>query len=292
MKLMINDPLYHCVVSESFEVNHYENGSTYAKVIYPSTFYPQKDKTYPDKFPIVFFVQGSGWQKQNLNLEVAQLSSIARRGYCVVILGYRDLSYGPYPLQVNDVMDSMHYFLTRNTNFPLDKQTYIISGDSSGGHTALMAACMLYSKYKDLDQSCLKAVIDFYGACDLSTLLTDTGYKPGDDISDTLEGQLLRLTTFDPQDDIFNESSVYTALSETTLRFPLLIIHGEDDPIVPFSQSKRLYELALNLNFNVTFLELSNAVHGGDIIFSEQILYKVTQYIAYHINPVKDEYSY
>ena len=279
------DPLYHCVETEVFDIWQDENGhTTRAKVIYPFNYYGQKHKEYPEKFPVLFFVQGSGWFHQNLGLESAQLVDYARHGMAVIILGYRDSSIGKFPTQIQDVMRSIHFFMTTKTEYPLDVTKVIIAGDSSGGHTAMMTAYQLCRYYPMVEPSSIKGVIDYYGALDLKGMLLDHGFKKGDRIADDPIGHVLGMDTFDPEDPVFIESSVFTMLERSTYRFPLVIVHGEDDPIIPVSQSDQLEKLALSLDMQVNYFKVKNAVHGGDIIFGKTITNKIITIIDSWLN--------
>lgn len=270
------DPLYHCVETEIMDIWQDENGhTTRAKVIYPFNYYGQQNKEYPDKFPVLFFVQGSGWFHQNLGLESAQLTDYARHGMVVVILGYRDSSIAKFPTQIHDIMRSIHYFMTTKTEYPLDVTKVIIAGDSSGGHTAMMAAYQLCRYYPMIEPSAIKGVIDYYGALDLKGMLLDHGVKAGDDITNDPISHVLRMDTFDPDDPLFVESCVYSMLEKSAYRFPLVIVHGEDDPIIPVSQSDKLEQLAQSLGIAVHYYRVKHAVHGGDIIFGKTITDKI-----------------
>lgn len=292
MKLRLFDPLYHCNVSESFKVNQYEQGETFAKIIYPFTHNQVKDKQYPNKYPILFFVQGDGTSKDSLNQEIAQLSTIARYGYCVVILSYRDLSYGKLPLQVHDVMDSIYSLLSmRYGNYPFDTSSYFISGNGLGGYLAVQAALHLFAKYPTLNPSCLKGVIDFYGPSDFEMLVQSMEEKMVDfNKNDYLK--YLGVENYEAEDPIWEETSVLNALNETTIRFPLFIIHGTDDLTVPVEQSQILERIALANCFDVVYLEIENANHGGELIFGDNMLYKVQEYMHNLLFPKEDPYRY
>ena len=280
MKLKLSDPMYHCVETDTFTVHTYGDGNTTrARVIYPFNYYPQKDKTYPDKFPVLFFIQGSGWTWQDLGLETPQLATFARKGMVVVVLSYRDSSLVHYPTQVNDVMDSIYYFLTNETPYPIDMTNVFIAGDSSGAHTAILAAWRLCDRFSGIDPSIIKGVIDYYGPCDLKQLLLDEGYKPGDDISESMEGKLFNMKVFDPEDPIFEMSNIYHEIENGKYQFPLMIIHGDADTVVDVAQSAKLQEVCYKANVPAVFLEIEDGVHGGDLIFSDTLNYKVCEYM-------------
>ncbi len=93
MKLRFYDPLYHCTISPAFKVNQYESGQTYAKIIYPSTKVPLKDKSYQDNYPVLFFIQDEGIDATSLDQEVAQLQTYAKIIYPSTKVPLKDKSY-------------------------------------------------------------------------------------------------------------------------------------------------------------------------------------------------------
>ena len=280
MKVRFYDPLYHCTISPAFKVNQYESGQTYAKIIYPSTKVPLKDKSYQDNYPVLFFIQDEGIDATSLDQEVAQLSTIARFGYCVVILSYRDVNYGVLPLQIHDCMDSIYSLLSQRYGaYPLDTSNYFISGNGFGGYLAIQSALHLFSKYNTLDSNALKGVIDFYGPMDFDVNAMDQSYMRYIDLSDT-------------EDDIVDGSSVYDSLCQSTIRFPLFIVHGTNDVCVPVEQAQQLEKIALANCFDVVYLEIENGNHGGELVFSDNMLHKVQDYMNRKIHPEVDSYRY
>lgn len=293
MKLRLSDPMYHCVETDTFTVHTYGDGyTTRARVIYPFNYYEQKDKVYPDKFPVLFFIQGSGWTYQDLGLETPQLSAFARKGMVVVVLSHRDSSQVKFPLQVNDVMDSIYYFLTECHDYPIDHENVFIAGDSSGGHTAILAAWRLCDRFSGIDPKVIKGVIDYYGPCDLKALLIQEGYKPGDDISESMEGKLFGMDVFDPNDPIFDQSNVYHEIEKGKYSFPLMIIHGDADSVVDIAQSIKLQEVCYKANVPAVLLEIEDGVHGGDLIFSDTLNYKVMEYMDHQCGKGETLFDY
>lgn len=49
------------------------------------------------KYPLIVFVQGSGWTTPDLGYELPQLSQLAKKGYVVASVCHRDFSKG-YPI--------------------------------------------------------------------------------------------------------------------------------------------------------------------------------------------------
>ena len=65
------------------------------------------DISDPETYPLVVFVQGSGWQEQQLGVNLLPLTEIARRGYVVALVEHRPSSMAAFPAQVADVLTAI-----------------------------------------------------------------------------------------------------------------------------------------------------------------------------------------
>jgi acetyl esterase/lipase len=64
-------------------------------------------------FPLIVYVPGSAWFKQDLGYEIPQLSRFARKGYVIAVVEYRPSPVAPLPAQLKDAKTAIR-FLMRN----------------------------------------------------------------------------------------------------------------------------------------------------------------------------------
>ena len=105
------------------------------------------------RYPTVFHIQGSAWLKQNLNTHMGDLSPLVRAGYAVIIIEYRFAPEHRFPCQVEDGKTAIRYVMSHLDEFPVDPNNLFLSGDSSGGHTAMMMMATWYTMECDAEKT-------------------------------------------------------------------------------------------------------------------------------------------
>ena len=76
--------------------------------------------------------------------------------------------------------------------------------------------------------------------------------------------------------------SVLSYITEQTANHPLLILHGDKDRLVHFSQSVLLYEDAKKREKDVTFYKVAGADHGGSAFYCEAVMQTLVDYLEAH----------
>lgn len=261
--ISINDPFYSCVLKENQVYQTIDNNDYHFNIIYPYTYYAQIDKQYKDKYPCMVFVQGSGWNKQDTNLEVAQLSRIARYGIVVAIVEYRDSDIVKFDGQIVDTCTCFNYLYNNADKYYIDNNNMFIAGDSSGGHCALHSYLRLQDK--------IKGCIDYYGVCELANKCINEG--------DELVLKVMGVDKVDINNPIWDKANVYKQLEINKVDKPVLILHGISDNVVSIKQSDDLYQVLVNKGVDVQYYRLENGVHGGNLFFSDDINNIVTTFI-------------
>ena len=153
----------------------------------------------------------------------------ASRGFLFIELNYRgSIGYGrEYRESLNekwgilDVEDSVHLLEYLKKEKMGDTSKATIMGGSAGGFTVLMALAKRPGTFK--------AGIDLFGVSDNFTLAADTHYLESR-YTDTLVGPLP-----EGSERYYEQSPIYFA---EKIVDPLLILQGEDDPVVVKGQSE------------------------------------------------------
>lgn len=232
------------------------------------------------KFPLIIYIQGSAWRKQNLGMEVGQLSRMAEKGYIIAIVEYRSSDIVIFPAQIKDTKTAIRYMLKNSEKYGVDKNKVVVWGDSSGGRTAAMVGATLNKKeYNDEDSKLdIKAIIAFYGPTDISKMNFEPSIQ--DHISPSSpEGELIgKVNVLENLEKVY-PTVVMNRISKEKYLPPFLIIHGNKDRLVPFGQSILLYDKLKEENKIVEFYQLDGADHGGAPFWQEDILDIVDKFI-------------
>jgi acetyl esterase/lipase len=91
------------------------------------------------KFPLIVFVQGSAWRRQQIFAHLQHLVRVCGKGYAVAMVQYRPSDIAPFPAQIQDTKTAIRFLRKNAAEYGIDPGRVALWGDSSGGHTAVMA---------------------------------------------------------------------------------------------------------------------------------------------------------
>lgn len=172
--------------------------------------------------PAVICIHGGGWVSGDRSYMHDVASPLADQGFVAVCPQYRFAPAHRFPAAVKDIQACVAFLRGHAEEFGVDPSRIASLGNSSGGHLAAMAGL-----------TCgLQAVVDICGISDLvhaqgpqyaigaAFVYEFMGQAPGD------------------QPELYAEASPITFVSPHSP--PFLIIHGDQDDIVPIEQSIKL----------------------------------------------------
>jgi len=247
----------------------------YIRLLKPENILKEDDTT---KYPLLIHVQGSAWMKQNMNDHVIDFKEIIQAGYMVAIVQYRDSSIVKIPGQADDTKDAVKYLYSHHEEIGFDPNRMYLSGDSSGGHTALM--CWVTWPNESLPK--INAFLDFYGPVEFKEFLHQTSSVDHSGINSP-EGMALGGAMEDPKmAEVAKNASITTHITKDLQHQPLLILHGNKDRLVPFEQSVLLYNKAKEENKDVTFYCVNNADHGGSGFYCDAVYEIIINFLNKH----------
>lgn len=238
-----------------------EENNLHLYMIVPSLFNQPKKR-----FPCIVYVQGSAWHKQRVSIKVPYLSDLAKKGYVIAIVEYRDSSMAHFPCCMEDGKKAIRFLQAHSQDYPITDQ-FMIAGDSSGGHTAAMIAVTANTD-RFGGKVDIKGCIDLYGAVELTY---EEGYPTtfNHQRIDSPEGQYLGYDILENKEKA-QEANVKTYAQD--LAVPMLIAHGTKDRLVFCGQSVRLYEALKKANKDVTLYLIEGSDHGGAAFWTPQMI--------------------
>jgi len=227
------------------------------------------------KFPLVVYVPGSAWHRQNVWMGLDKALYFAARGYAFAMVEYRPTDIGAaFPAQRDDVITAIRFLKSKADEYQVNSEKTAIWGDSSGGHTAVSVAVT--------EPSIVNCAVDWYGPTDISKMSyypsTMDHYLP-----ESPEGMLFGGVNLFDCPELVAQANPMNYISPDKDLPPILIMHGTKDKLVPFNQSVRLYEKLRECGKNVTFYRVEGGGHGSDGFISNEAYKVVEDFIGKHI---------
>jgi alpha-L-fucosidase 2 len=185
----------------------------------------------PGPFPAAIIVHGGGWVRGDRSADVGPLfAPLSRAGIAWFSIDYRlSNEISQFGAAVEDVENAIRFVKAHAKEYRIDPERIALIGESAGGQLAAMAAL------DPAPGTQVMAVVALYAPTDLVKLATTSQFVPKQ-VRDSLAGTpfaqlvLARLGQLSPIDNIRPGAP------------PFLLIHGTDDALVPFSQSRAMCE--------------------------------------------------
>ncbi len=218
--------------------------------------------------PLVVWVHGGAWRSGS---RTSVRREFAEHGFATASVDYRLSPEAAFPAMVHDIKAAIRYLRAHAGDYGYRADSIAIAGDSAGGHLAALVGvssgveALEGTVGTDLDaSSAVQAIVDYYGASNLTTILQQSTPYGLDVRVPALE--LLLGGVPEQVPDQARLASVTTHVDKGDP--PLLIFHGDQDPQMPINQSHELEGAYAALGLDVDFIVLHGAGHGGDEFYS------------------------
>lgn len=251
-------------------------------------FVPVKGAPYEpqEDYPLVVYVQGSGWQKQNLYQNLGDMMRIVEKGYAVALVEYRPSSVAPIPAQAEDVKTAIRFLRKHAKKYRLNTDKIALWGDSSGAHTALLAGITGNDgpdtpEYGDYSAE-VACIVDWYGPVDLVEMCKGLSVQDHADPEGNFGMAIGGFSALERPDQA-EKANILHCLSREKATPPILIMHGDRDHVVPFRQSCLLYEKLRELGKEVEMIKVLGAFHAFDGFHCEEAQNLVLTFVQKYI---------
>jgi acetyl esterase/lipase len=200
-------------------------------------------KGTPVLHPLVLFLHGGAWFVGHTRHSGAfenwpkVLAALAARGYVVSSMNYRFSREAPFPAAIQDVKMAIRFLRAHAEEYGIDKRRVLVWGGSAGGQLAALAAtscnvAALAPPNAPAESDCVQAALLWYPYTDMAALPPPSGALP------SAEGRYLGCEMTACPAELLRLAS--PALQVTAETPPMLIIHGEEDTVIPVQQSRTL----------------------------------------------------
>jgi acetyl esterase/lipase len=232
-------------------------------------YLPKAKDQQPDvpasKRPLVIWIHGGAWRAGSKN--GCPAGPLVERGFVVASINYRLSNHAVFPAQIHDCKAAIRWLRANADEYGIDAEKVGVWGSSAGGHLVALLGTSgdvkdLEGDLGNLDQSSrVQAVCDWFGPTDLLLMNQQAGEfgTMDHDAPNSPESQLLGGTLQQVPDKAKRASPLTYVTSDDP---PFLIVHGDQDPLVPWQQSQMLTDSLKAAKCKVTFTIVSGAGHG------------------------------
>lgn len=187
--------------------------------------------------PVLMYIHGGGWVGGSKESSVLRLLPWLEMGWAVVNVQYRLGRISRAPAAVEDCLCALHWVKANAEEYGFDADRIVLTGNSAGGHLALTTGMIPASS--GLDMECqprdsdleVAAIINWYGITDVGDLLSGTNEKTY---------AVRWMGSLADRMDVAERVSPLTYVRDDLP--PVLSIHGDADPVVPYQHATRLHE--------------------------------------------------
>lgn len=265
IKICTNSNEIQWLYSQDWEYYDYGDCKRLLQIIFP--FKPEMKSD--ERYPLILFIPGSAWHKQEMYNDIPQYATLAKRGYVVAVMEYRESDIATFPAQIDDVYNALNFIPTIADNFHIDTNNIFLMGNSSGGHIAMMSALFnAHGLCKALPK--ISGIISESGSTDL-LICAKEPLPPWMKVRPS--AVLLGVEKIEGNEELAKKASCGMYITENIQLPPVLLIHSEYDPIVSVENSRTLYEKLTDTKHEVYYYELEESnSHGGAAYYDSKVL--------------------
>jgi len=199
-------------------------------------------------WPTIVCIHGGGWISGDKTMMAELGVTFAEKGFVVACPEYRLAPLNPYPAAVEDIRSFIAFLRTNASEHGVDPDRIASLGNSAGGHLSSMAGLT------GAPESRANVVINVCGITDLT--------NPMDQHLPISFGFLEQFMGggYQGNEEKWAEASPITYVDSDSP--PFLIVHGEEDDIVPISQSEALAAKLFTSGVEVEFHRMPGEGHS------------------------------
>lgn len=208
--------------------------------------------------PAVLWIHGGGWERGDKNGNSgAQL--LVAHGFVTASLFYRLSGDSPFPANIEDCKCAIRFLRANASRYGIDAERIGVAGASAGGHLAeLVATADLTAGLEGKGgwegvSSKVQAAAAYYGVSDFTVGAMQFQHHTGKVVIKLFRG------TETEKPELYRKGSPIFYVSKDAP--PLLLVHGEDDDLVPFDQSVRMAETYRRTGLPVQLIRVMHAGH-------------------------------
>lgn len=214
-----------------------------------------------NKKPVIVFTHGGAWVGGDKSFYEGDIHAVATEGFVGVSVNYRlvgDNFKNSLPAGVDDLKCAIGWLVKNSIRYGLDTKKIFLVGDSAGGHISLVTAYQLKSH--------IAGVVTYSAPTNMLSLYIEQREK-NSSVADIVKSAL-GWPWPDPADDKedYPYNKIFDLMSPSYYMGPnipaTLLIHGDQDKTIPYSQALELKSLAKRSNAQLKLITLQGEGHN------------------------------
>lgn len=228
--------------------------------------------------PVIVWVHGGAWKAGSK--ENNPLLAFAGKGYAVASINYRLSQHALFPAQIEDCKTAIRWLRAHAKTYTLNPDKIGVAGSSAGGHLVALLGTAgevkeLEGKAGNMDQSSqVQCVVDLFGPTDFSTM-GGPHERPNSPEALLIGGAVSE------NKEKAQRASPLTYLSKNCP--PFLVIHGDQDSVVPYTQSTTFVEALKKAGVDATLITVPGGKHGGPGFTTGENEKQIEQFFEKHL---------
>jgi len=214
------------------------------------------NQTSTNPTPIVIIIHGGGWNEGTKESQRG-FGAFFTDGFAVANVEYRLADVAKAPAAIEDIRSALEYIIRHASELNIDTKRIVLYGSSAGAHLALMGG--LLENDRKFDTNCI-------GKENMKVAAIISNYAPSDFTDKSISKFPTIKTLWNWVGEKANDESFMAAISPASYinktSPPIFIVHGDTDPIVPYSQSLKLHQKLNKANVYNIFITVKGGNHG------------------------------
>jgi len=226
-----------------------------------------RPRTITTPRPTVIFIHGGGWVGGSKEAAMLAVVPYLAMGWAAVNVEYRMAQTAPAPSGVEDCRCALKWVIAHAAEYGFDAAKIVVTGTSAGGHLALMTGML--TQVAGFDERCptlggaannapvedspkVAAIVNWFGITDVNDITTGPNAR----------GFGVRWFA-----GVDNKAALATRVSPLTYVSPglppIITIHGDADPTVPYAQAVRLRDALTRAGVTNELVTIPQGGHGN-----------------------------
>ena len=233
------------------------------------------------RLPVVIWVHGGGWLNGSKNNCPA--AWLAGEGFAVASIDYRLTHDAQWPAQIDDCRDAVRWLRANAKSHRLDPDHIGAWGSSAGGHLVAILGT-INPPDGETTSSRIQAVCDWFGPTDLLTMPPNvvSEKRTLEQVAKSNGAKLLGATVRNVPEKAKHASGLHHVSADDP---PVLVMHGDEDPAVPISQSERFVAALREAGVDTTYHVVKGAGHGGPQFKTDEVRSMVLDFFNRTLRP-------
>ncbi len=217
--------------------------------------------------PVLLKIHGGGWVVGNREGAAPSVLPYLHMGFAVVNIEYRLAKTALAPAAVEDALCALQWIGQNAKRYQFDLDKVVVTGNSAGGHLALTTALIpldspfynqcaphggVWNARHVTSAPKVAAVINWYGITDVADLLQGANTRS------------YAVGWFGSMPDRMALARSVSPLTHVRPGVPpVLTIHGDADPLVPYAQALQLQQALSKAGVKHQLITIKGGGHGG-----------------------------